>query len=134
MLDSYIGIPFQSHGRTRAGCDCWGLLRLVYTEQLGLELPSFAEDYVTSADREAIAGLIAGNLGGWSQIPAGHEQALDGVLMRGFGGIGHIGVVVQPGLVLHVQFGCTSRIERYRSGPLAQRVRGLYRYTAPVIA
>jgi hypothetical protein len=30
--------------------------------------------------------------------------------------------------VLHVQSGCTSRIERYRTGPLAPRVRGFYRY------
>ncbi len=128
QFEAFLGIPFLDHGRTRAGCDCWGLLRLIYAERLGIDLPSFAEGYVTSADRAAIAGLIAGHLDGWTQIEDGSEQAFDGVLMRGFGGIGHVGIVVQPGLLLHVQSGCTSRMERYRTGALAARVRGFYRH------
>lgn len=129
-LSAYVGIPFADRGRTRQGCDCWGLLRLVLAELRGVELPSFAEDYVTAADRAAIASLIGGHLDAWQEVPAGQEQAFDGILMRGMGGVGHVGLVVRPGLLLHVEGGQTSCIERYRTGLLAQRVRGFYRYAA----
>lgn len=27
--NEYVGLPFADKGRTREGCDCWGLVRLV---------------------------------------------------------------------------------------------------------
>ena len=40
-LSNFVGIPHADLGRDRAGCDCYGLLRLVYAEDLGIALPSF---------------------------------------------------------------------------------------------
>lgn len=34
--DRFIGIPFEDHGRARAGCDCWGLVCLIYQEELAI--------------------------------------------------------------------------------------------------
>jgi cell wall-associated NlpC family hydrolase len=39
---SYLNVPFVFHGRTPAGLDCWGLVRLVcdkYTLMPGLDFP-----------------------------------------------------------------------------------------------
>jgi cell wall-associated NlpC family hydrolase len=124
----FVGLPYIDKGRGFDGCDCWGLLWLVYRDLRGVELPSYAERYVTGADRAAMAALIADELDPWTEIAAGQEHAFDGVLMREGRAIRHIGIVTEPGLLLHVQDGQSSQIERYRSGPLKHRVVGFYRY------
>lgn len=37
----YLGIPYLQGGRTTEGCDCWGLVVIVYDEELGIALPKF---------------------------------------------------------------------------------------------
>lgn len=128
MFDRFIGVPYLDKGRALAGCDCWGLVHQVFAELRGIELPSYAERYVTAADREALARLIDGELDDWDAVAAGAEQAFDVVLMREGRFPRHVGVVTAPGLVLHVEPGRTSCIERYRSGVLANRIVGFFRF------
>lgn len=60
--DQYIGIPYLDLGRDRAGCDCWGLHRLVVFEQTGLLLPEYGIHFqreplaAVRAFRRAVAG------------------------------------------------------------------------------
>lgn len=128
MFDSLVGIPYLDKGRDRAGCDCWGLVALAFAELAGVELPSYADRYVTGADRQALAALIGGELGDWLPVVSGSERRFDVVLMREGSYPRHIGLVVTPGQLLHVQPGGTSCIERYRGGILANRVVGFYRH------
>ena len=44
MIQDLIGIPYEKHGRTTKGLDCYGLVHLVYG-RLGKELPNFPKDY-----------------------------------------------------------------------------------------
>jgi cell wall-associated NlpC family hydrolase len=128
LFDRFVGIPYLDKGRSIVGCDCWGLVVQVYRELRGIELPSYSDRYVTGSDRKAMARLIAGGLDDWQEIPKGEEQTFDGVLMREGAFPRHIGIVTAPGMLLHVSDGETSRIERYRSGILANRIVGFYRY------
>ncbi len=128
VFDRYVGIPYHDRGRSLVGIDCYGLVCLVYRELRGIELPSYAEGYVTASDRRAIAQLVAGGLSDWQPVAVGEERPFDGCLMREGARPTHIGLVVSPGLVLHVDRGETSRIERYQHGPLAQRLVGFFRY------
>lgn len=127
-LDEFVGLPWEERGRAREGCDCWGLIRLVYAERFGVDLPSFADLYQSTADGEAVTGLINGHIGPWREIAKGDEQDGDGVLMSVAGLPRHIGVVVSPGLVLHSERGTGSRIESYWSMRLRRRVLGFYRH------
>jgi cell wall-associated NlpC family hydrolase len=128
----YVGLPFLEHGRSRAGVDCWGLVRLVYAERLGVALPSYlaGHDGVGRADAEAIARLVRGGLAidGWRAVPAGEERELDGILLRTFGHPMHMGVVLAPGRMLHVDRGIDAAIEDYRGERWRRRVVAFYRW------
>lgn len=127
-FSAYVGLPFQDGGRDRAGCDCYGLARLVMAEQMGIVLPSYSGAYATVEDRKALDGLIAGNMGPWREIEPGSEKPGDALLMRLAGTESHIGIVVGRGMVLHTERGAGSVIESYRESRLRRRVVGFYRH------
>lgn len=50
MITQYVGVPFQDQGESWDGADCYGILRLIYSQDLGIEIPSFkASCYNTKA-------------------------------------------------------------------------------------
>lgn len=130
-LGDYVGIPYLLHGTTREGLDCWGLPRLWYLEQYGIELPSFGDRYgreLTAAERAHIAAIIRGESETWRSILPGCEQRGDLVLLRVMGDESHLGLVVEPGRMLHARAGIDSCVERYDSPVWARRVAGFYRW------
>lgn len=124
----YVGVPWLDRGRELTGCDCWGLHRLVYRDGPRIELPSFAEDYVGPADREAIQALISGGRSVWIPIDAADARPFDLVLMHDRPW--HVGTLVQPGRMLHVPEGRSSVIEHISTGRFGRRLEGLYRHEA----
>ena len=136
----YIGIPFLDLGRDRQGCDCWGLVRLVLTEQAGIQLPSLATSYGSESNAAGVGGAIEAERcsGAWRKIEPGEEQAFDVVEMSGaarvpnsgwvFGPL-HVGVVVTSGWLLHVERGTAAVLARYREDQAIQRrVLGFWRF------
>ena len=118
-LSAYVGMPYQDRG-------CWELLRRVYAEQLSIELPSYADEYLNAADQHDLARLIREKRTQWLRVDA--EQPGDGVLLNILGEPTHIGIVAEPGSMLHVVRNCTSVIESYRSPKWARRIEGFYRW------
>ena len=114
-LEQYVGIPFKDHGRTREGCDCWGLVRLVYREQLGIELPDLGDGYSDAYARGEVDATVNGATGENWNIDVTNEprRALD-VLTFMRGGIEtHVGRWVENGVMLHIVAGTCAAFERY---------------------
>lgn len=112
MLDPnpYIGIPFEAKGRTRAGLDCWGLVWLVHGDH-GIGIPSYADLYNVPLDKRQIAALVALECEGWAQVET--PRPLDVITLRVMGQPWHVGVVVRPGVMLHILEGIDACLERY---------------------
>lgn len=128
MLDRYVGIPFLDRGRTFAGVDCWGLVRLVYRGELGVELPAYESLYRTVDERTGVEllELVERKRGAWQQVEA--PETFDLVLLRIAGVPCHVGVALPGGRMIHCARGADSRIESYRGPKWAPRVEGFYRH------
>jgi cell wall-associated NlpC family hydrolase len=132
----YVGLPFVDGGRDRSGVDCWGLVRLVYAERVGIPLPDFAE--IRAKDWRAVGREIADavNEDEWLPVLRGQEKELDVVLMRGHGSTGrglvglpcHVGVIAPLGAVLHVEAGTDAVAPKLVSPTVKDRIVGVYRH------
>lgn len=130
-LSHYIGLPYAERGRTRAGLDCWGLVRLVYLETWGTLLPVYLEDDYAVADMARTSHLIDRHRQAcWSPVAAGAERVGDVILLRVMGLPCHVGLVAGSGRMLHVMGEQGVTCERYESALWAKRVMGFYRHAS----
>lgn len=130
-MHDYVGISHLDGGLDRDGIDCYGLVRLAYMEQLGIELPTYAAQLQGSA---AIAEEIARQKEHWLQVE--FARPFDVLLLRMRGEEKHLALVTIPGEMLHSLRGVGVVRERYDTGKWRHRVEGIYRYsgsTAPVV-
>jgi lipoprotein Spr len=125
----YVGIPYLTHGRDRDGCDCWGLLNLVWREQFGFEPPKYEGADWYKGQRPAVIGTDAIEYASmFRQVEAGKEEAGDGIALRMRGYPFHVGIVVAPGLMLHTHEDAGVVVENYHSITWGKRISGFYRY------
>ena len=128
MIGNYVGIPYLLHGTTREGLDCWGLPRLWYLEQYGIELPSFGDRYgrtLDAAERAHRDALIGEGRTQFTAVDV--EQAFDLALFASGDVMAHIGLVVEPGRMLHIQRDRWSVLEDYRRPAWQRRLQGFWR-------
>ena len=124
--NKYVGIPYKERGRDLNGIDCWGLLRLVYSEQFNINLPSFAAEY-TEIDTLRIQDLIAQHKEGWTQLDKPEEGC--GILFRIVGTESHVGIAISSTHFLHAREGQLSTIESFDSHVWKNRIIGYFKYT-----
>lgn len=126
-MDDYVGIPFQAGGRDRSGLDCWGLVRLVYAERMGIHLPSFDGVFSGQQDARAAGEIMQRESMRWQQVQ--QWEPMDVLLMRVSASIpSHVGVYLGNCMMLHILDGIDSTIERADSLRWRNRITGAYRH------
>ena len=125
----YIGTPWREFGRSAAGCDCWGLACLVYACELSISLPSYTGTYVSAEEHAEIAALIDDGRRSPLWHPVSAPEAFDLAVFRRGRWASHIGIIVRPGLMLHMAGEDAAKLEDYRTGQWASRLVGIWRHT-----
>ena len=125
--DRYVGIPFVSGGRDAAGCDCYGLVRMVLAEQFGCTLPLLSTDYRNAniiAETEPVfraqLPLLAGDL-----LERPEPGAVAVIRFQGLPS--HVGVFVDGVYILHTLDKIGAHIVRAESGVMRGGIEGIYR-------
>lgn len=124
--DKYIGIPYKDNGRDINGIDCWGLVCLYYREELGIELPSYTEEYNGPTDKNVIRAISAYK-DTW-ELTTTPDQG-DVVLFNIYGEPRHIGIYIGNNKFLHSREGRDSVVDSLASPRWASRLEGTYKYT-----
>lgn len=126
--NGYIGIPYCDLGRDRQGCDCWGLARLVYAEELGLHLLSYVGDYACAEEQAEVATLIDAESGQspWSRIAV--PKPFDLLLFRRGRFASHVGIMVSRTRMLHVAGDEQAKIEDVTSARWGKRRIAAFRH------
>lgn len=121
----FVGIPFKSGGRDFTGADCWGVAVLYYKHQLGIDLPSFADEYHAD-DTERLRELIARHREGWQRVTV--PSVGDLVLFKLLGTETHIGVCLGNGKFLHATQKSASAVQDLNGTEYSRRVVGYFKY------
>lgn len=138
----YVGVPWLDYGRDLSGSDCWGMVRIVYAEQLSIELPAYSTGYSGTRKEDAprIAQLMTAGKDDWVEVarrpptlmrelcPIGQARPFDVLLIRQWGVPCHVGLVVAPGAMLHIEEGVDSCVEEYDAPRWLPRIEGIYRW------
>lgn len=129
----YVGIPFRDHGRDRAGVDCWGLAWLIYRDELGITLPDYL-GYASAEEQEEVSALFLGAAASPLWVPVtGQAQPFDIALFRRGRLTTHLGVVVRPGLMIHVEGEDHAKLAGHCVGAWGRILAGHYRHVSRAV-
>lgn len=126
--NGYVGIPYRDLGRDRDGCDCWGLARLIYAEQLGVHLPGYSGDYACAEEQAEVGALIdqESGQGPWSRIDA--PEPFDLLLFRRGPHSCHVGIAVSHTRMLHIVTDDQAKIEAFKLSRWGKRYVAAFRH------
>lgn len=126
--DSYVGLPFKLDGRDRSGVDCYGLICLIYEEQLGIELNPFSGIFVDESPKTMleVAQIMNKDRDNWLNPSSIRE--FDMLQLRTGRHAFHVGIALNNKVMLHVEKGSDAVIENLKSPLWVNRVEWVYRH------
>lgn len=127
----FLAIPHAPLGRTREGADCWGLVRMVFRDVAGIDLPAYTGAYQDDAEVREIAAIVETERAAGTWVPVvGTPRELDLVVIRRGRWPSHVGLVADAGgrRMLHVVERMASRIEPWTGPVWGSRLVGIARH------
>lgn len=128
MVDwnKYVGLPFGDCGRGPR-YDCYGIVWLLHREVLGIEIPSFDDQYFSARDAH-LPALILKECKKWE--PVEQPRMGDVVVININNQPRHVGFVTHPdvGAMIHTLYGCKSIHEQWTRMIWRNRIAGFYRF------
>lgn len=115
----YVGLPY-------AEAHCWALVRRVFADQRGIDLPDYGE--ISARDLLRVARAIGAAQAREPWVAVDVPQAYDVALMRGRAQVWHVGVMTDARHVLHTEAAIDAVRLPIDSLGLRGRITGFRRY------
>ena len=123
-FDKYIGIPYKHLGKDFSGVDCFGLIYLIFKEELGIELPDFtklgySKGLEDSKDKDVLINVIDKFDGIIFEKVDKPYRIFDVPIFYGIGCMkdiaSHIGVFIDTNHFIHIKENTTSIVNKLDS-------------------
>ena len=127
--DKYLNIPWDGDGTegSWSGCNCYGLVRLTYPPEFGIDLPRYeGAAYSRGVDKEELGRLFSRERERWHDVE--QPEPGDLVWIRIAGNPFHVGMMVSPDQFLHIEEGCGPVVESITSPRWVRRINGFCRW------
>jgi len=125
-LTDYMLVPYLNRGRTKTGLDCWGLVRMIYRDELGIYLGNL-DGYSDSENEEEVGNVIVSESSdNWIETTS--PKPLDVVVLRLASKPCHVGVVIGGGDFIHALRGRGVTVGRLSGVLWRNRIHAFYRY------
>ena len=112
FADIAVGVPFNEKGWGYTGWNCWTLVCCGYEDVLGIKLPTYLDDFVTTRNQIRLARLFRdGRAANWKQVE--REEGAVACILRRRRPI-HVGIAYGRSDILHCDFGALTVIEPER--------------------
>ena len=113
-FSEYINIPYKNLGRSKEGCDCFGIIWLVFKEKRNIILPDFTDLKYTNEWYRQHENHILENL--WDVWGVVNEpyKVYDGIIFyhEKMKVANHIGMIIDDGKFIHVSQKFPSRVDK----------------------
>ena len=126
-FNKYLEIPFVDRGRDNNGCDCYGLISLIYKNELNIELEAFGG--ISVKDRKTIKETLEQESCCSDQwIKVDDPKPGDVVVLNVKGVPTHVGLIINGKNFIHSceTIGCC--VESLSSPRWEHRVKSIHRY------
>ena len=125
-LNNYIGREFDAET-----WNCWILCQTVLKNEASILVPTFSEHVEDIKNFKKLSKAFKHEQEQeevWHEIEPGKEKQFDIVLMRIRSLPIHVGIVIEPGWMLHVEEDTATVTENYTRIKWKHRVIGFYRH------
>jgi cell wall-associated NlpC family hydrolase len=124
-----MATPFKDKGRDYSALDCYGLVRLAYSEIFKIDLPSYSDEYTNAGQcrdsRVEVSELIAMKKRKWQEVK--DYRPMDVPLFTLGGMPIHVGLMIDHRNFLHCEKKIGTVIERIDSMAWNKRLSGVFR-------
>jgi cell wall-associated NlpC family hydrolase len=125
--EKYVGIPYILHGSDINGCDCYGLIKIIYENEFDIKLPDYNNHYTPNTDDDEIIDIYKKEVRKWKQVQTPKIGSVIYFVISGQPK--HVGVVIGDREFLHNMSDKTSsNIGDFKSNKWKRRVIGFYDY------
>ena len=128
IIDTYLKVPFKVGGRSIEGCDCWGIVTIIYKDIFNIDLIDFegSQNYDEKWFLKGENYLLEYYYKQWEVIDKKDIKPFDMVFFNNSRGIAnHIGVVLTKNKFIHCSKAGTI-ISKLTDNEWSKRIENFY--------